>query len=109
MYVLNVGMHKSIDGGRSFSGMDANHGDYHDLWIDPRNPRRMIIANDGGAVVSEDGGRHWTADDVATSQFYHVTVDSHFPYRLYGAQQPSLHILHVTPIVCKGARGIAQQ
>lgn len=87
VYVLNVGMHKSIDGGRSFSGMDANHGDYHDLWIDPRNPRRMIIANDGGAVVSEDGGRHWTADDVATSQFYHVTVDSHFPYRLYGAQQ----------------------
>lgn len=87
VYVLNVGMHKSIDGGRSFSGMGANHGDYHDLWIDPRNPRRMIIANDGGAVVSEDGGRHWTADDVATAQFYHVTVDSHFPYRLYGAQQ----------------------
>lgn len=87
VYVLNVGMHKSIDGGRSFSGMGANHGDYHDLWIDPRNPRRMIIANDGGAVVSEDGGRHWTADDVATAQFYHVSVDSHFPYRLYGAQQ----------------------
>ena len=42
VYVLNVGMHKSIDGGRSFAGMDANHGDYHDLWIDPRNPLSLI-------------------------------------------------------------------
>ncbi|MBK6760008.1 MAG: glycosyl hydrolase [Ignavibacteria bacterium] len=87
VYVLNVGWHKSIDGGRTFSGMGSNHGDHHDLWIDPTDPKRMIIGDDGGAVVSEDGGRHWTEDDVATAQFYHVSVDRHFPYRLYGAQQ----------------------
>ena len=87
VYVLNVGWHKSIDGGRTFSGMGSNHGDHHDLWIDPKNSKRMILGDDGGAVVSEDGGRHWTEDDLATAQFYHVSVDKHFPYRLYGAQQ----------------------
>ena len=87
VYVLNVNWHKSIDGGRSFSPMPTNHADHHDLWIDPTDPKRMILANDGGAVVSEDGGRHWTEDDIATAQFYHVSVDNHFPYRLYGAQQ----------------------
>ena len=87
VYVLNVQMHKSIDGGRTFKVMGTNHADHHDMWIDPTDPKRMIIGNDGGAVVSHDGGDHWTKDDMATAQFYHVTLDSHFPYRLYGAQQ----------------------
>lgn len=87
VYVLNVGWHKSTDGGRTFTGLGSNHGDHHDLWIDPSDPKRMIIADDGGAVVTEDGWKHWTEDDVATAQFYHVSVDNHFPYRLYGAQQ----------------------
>ncbi len=87
VYVLNVGWHKSTDGGRTFTGLGSNHGDHHDLWIDPTDPKRMILADDGGAVVTEDGWKHWTEDDVATAQFYHVSVDNHFPYRLYGAQQ----------------------
>lgn len=87
VYVLNVGMYKSVDGGKSFSGMGTKHGDHHDMWIDPTNNQRMMVADDGGAVVSVDGGRHWTEQDLATSQFYHVSVDDHFPYRLYGAQQ----------------------
>jgi photosystem II stability/assembly factor-like uncharacterized protein len=87
VYVLNVGWHKSTDGGRTFTGLGSNHGDHHDLWIDPTDPKRMIIGDDGGAVVTEDGWKHWTEDDVATAQFYHVSVDNHFPYRLYGAQQ----------------------
>ncbi|NQW29573.1 MAG: glycosyl hydrolase [Ignavibacteria bacterium] len=87
VYVLNVGMHKSIDGGVNFTGVRTNHGDHHDFWIDPKNPSRMILGDDGGAVVTTDDCRHWTEDDIATAQFYHVSVDSRFPYRLYGAQQ----------------------
>lgn len=87
VHVLNIGWHKSSDGGKTFFGIGANHGDYHDLWIDPSNSKRMIIANDGGAVVTEDAGKHWTEDDLATAQFYHVSVDKQFPYRLLGAQQ----------------------
>jgi photosystem II stability/assembly factor-like uncharacterized protein len=87
VYVLNVQMHKSIDGGKTFRVMGTNHADHHDMWIDPADAQRMIIGNDGGAVVSHDGGDHWTDDHMATAQFYHVAVDDHFPYRLYGAQQ----------------------
>jgi hypothetical protein len=61
---------------------------HHDLWIDPDNPLRMIIGDDGGAQVSVDGGAIWsTYHNQPTAQFYRVTTDNHFPYRIYGAQQ----------------------
>jgi photosystem II stability/assembly factor-like uncharacterized protein len=88
LYVLNVNYHKSTDGGKTFKGSNAPHGDHHDLWIDPNNSKRMIIADDGGAQVSEDGGANWsTYMNQPTSQFYRVTTDNSFPYRIYGAQQ----------------------
>ncbi|GAB2482114.1 hypothetical protein GCM10027164_09070 [Algoriphagus taiwanensis] len=88
VYVLNVSYHKSTDGGKTFKGANAPHGDHHDLWIDPANNQRMIIADDGGAQVSEDGGANWTTYmNQPTSQFYRVTTDNSFPYRIYGAQQ----------------------
>ncbi|KAI9549386.1 hypothetical protein GHT06_003752 [Daphnia sinensis] len=88
VYVLNVSYHKSTDGGKTFKGADAPHGDHHDLWIDPANSQRMIIADDGGAQVSEDGGATWSSEmNQPTSQFYRVTTDNSFPYRIYGAQQ----------------------
>ncbi|MDN3205882.1 VPS10 domain-containing protein [Algoriphagus sediminis] len=88
VYVLNVSYHKSTDGGKTFKGANAPHGDHHDLWIDPDNNQRMIIADDGGAQVSEDGGKTWsTYMNQPTSQFYRVTTDNSFPYRIYGAQQ----------------------
>lgn len=87
VYALNVGMGKSTDGGKTFASVGTPHSDNHDLWIAPGNPRRMINANDGGANVSTDGGRTWTEQDLPTAQFYHVTTDSAFPYRIYGAQQ----------------------
>ena len=87
VYVLNVGFHKSIDGGRTFSTVGVPHSDNHDLWISPDNNQRMINANDGGANASTDGGRTWTEQDQATAQFYRVAVDNDFPYNIYGAQQ----------------------
>ncbi len=87
VYVLNVGFHKSIDGGRTFSNIGVPHSDNHDLWIAPENNQRMINGNDGGANASNDGGQNWTEQDQATAQFYRVAVDNDFPYNIYGAQQ----------------------
>ncbi len=87
VYILNVGFHKSIDGGKTLSNISVPHGDNHDLWIDPNDPQRMIEGNDGGATVSFNGGRTWTEEDIPTAQFYHVALDNEFPYNVYGAQQ----------------------
>lgn len=87
-WVVNVSLHKSSDGGKTFTTVGTRHGDHHDLWLAPDDPQRMIVADDGGASVSRDGGRSWSAqDNQATAQFYRVTTDSTFPYRVYGAQQ----------------------
>ncbi len=88
VYVVNVSFRHSQDGGRTFTAIPTPHGDNHDLWIDPGDPRRMIEANDGGVNVSDDGGLTWTPqDNQPTAQIYRVTTDTHFPYRIYGAQQ----------------------
>ena len=87
-WVLNYGAWKSVDGGRTWTEVNTPHGDNHDLWIDPRNPRRMIEGNDGGACVSYNGGETFsTIYNQLTSQFYHLTTDTQFPYRVYGTQQ----------------------
>ena len=88
VYVLNVRYHKSTDGGKNFNTYNAPHGDHHDLWIAPEDPKRMIIGDDGGAQVTYDGGETWsTYHNQPTSQFYRVTTDNAFPYRIYVAQQ----------------------
>src|SRR5712692_3513086 len=88
LYLLNTGMFRSTDGGRSFNLLSAPHGDHHGLWIDPDNPQRMINGNDGGATVSTDGGKTWTTQyNQPTAQFYHVITDNRWPYYIYGAQQ----------------------
>ncbi|PYP60572.1 MAG: glycosyl hydrolase [Gemmatimonadetes bacterium] len=88
VYVLNVTLLKSVDAGKTFTNLHAPHGDHHALWIDPRDPQRMINGNDGGATVSQNGGATWTTlDNQPTAQFYHVITTTHFPYRLCGAQQ----------------------
>ncbi len=87
-WVLNYGAWKSVDGGKTWTEVNTPHGDNHDLWIDPRNPRRMIEGNDGGACVSYNGGETFsTIYNQLTSQFYHLTTDTQFPYRVYGTQQ----------------------
>jgi len=88
LYVLNVRYHKSTDGGKSFETANAPHGDHHDLWIAPEDNQRMIMADDGGAQVSLDGGASWsTYHNQPTAQYYRVTTDNSFPYRIYVAQQ----------------------
>src|SRR5262249_6176735 len=88
VYVTNLRMWKSTDGGRTFTEITTPHGDNHDLWIDPRDPRRMIEGNDGGACVTFNGGESWsTIYNQLTAQFYHVSIDDQHPYRVYGTQQ----------------------
>ena len=88
VYVLNVRYHKSTDGGKSFNTFNAPHGDHHDLWVSPENAKRMIIGDDGGAQISYDAGETWsTYYNQPTAQFYRVTTDNAFPYRIYVAQQ----------------------
>ncbi|HEX4604014.1 MAG TPA: glycosyl hydrolase [Candidatus Angelobacter sp.] len=88
VYVLNTGMYRSNDGGKSFRPIRVPHGDNHGLWIDPNDPNRMIESNDGGANVSTNGGASWTAQTgQPTAQFYHVIADNRFPYYVYGSQQ----------------------
>src|SRR5436190_779768 len=93
VWVLNVQAWKSVDGGRTFFEIYIPHGDHHDLWIDPRNPQRMIQGNDGGACVSFNGGTSWsTIYNQPTAEFYHVTTDTQVPYRVYAAQQDNTTI-----------------
>ncbi len=88
VYVLNVGFHRSDDGGKTFTAIQTPHGDNHDLWIAPNDPNRMIEGNDGGANVSSNGGRSWsTIMNQPTAQYYRVALDDDFPYGIYGAQQ----------------------
>ena len=88
IYVMNVSYHKSKDGGKTFKSSNAPHGDHHDLWIAPEDNQRMIIGDDGGAQVSYNAGSTWsTYHNQPTAQFYRVTTDNSFPYRIYVAQQ----------------------
>ncbi len=99
IYVMNVRYHFSKDGGNTFKKHNAPHGDHHDLWIDPEDPQRMIIGDDGGAQISFDGGENWTSYfNQPTAQFYRINTDNHFPFRIYGAQQDnsSIRISHRT-------------
>ncbi len=99
VYVLNVRYHRSKDGGKTYETYNAPHGDHHDLWIDPMDNQRMVIGDDGGAQVSFDGGENWsTYHNQPTAQFYRVTTDNSFPYKIYGAQQDNstVRIAHRT-------------
>ena len=87
IYVLNFRLLKSTDGGRTFVRIPDTHADHHDLWIDPNNPSRMINANDGGGVVSVNGGKTWTHMRYPTAQIYRLATTKDFPYYACGAQQ----------------------
>ena len=88
VYCPNVNFMRSRDGGKTFQSVNTPHGDHHDLWIDPEDGNRMIVADDGGAQISFDGATNWsTYNNQPTAQIYRVTTDNSFPYRILGAQQ----------------------
>ena len=93
VWIMNFKAWKSVDGGRNFTEVGIPHGDNHEIWIDPRNTRRMVQGNDGGACVSLNGGDSWsTIYNQPTSQFYHLTTDNEFPYRVCATQQDNAAI-----------------
>ena len=89
VYKPDLGLIVSNDGGASFSNITgAAHGDFHDVWIDPKNTNRLITGDDGGLWYSYDeGNKWWKAENLPVSQFYHVSVDMDRPYRVYGGLQ----------------------
>jgi len=93
VYVMSADTYRSIDGGKTWEEIRTNHGDYHDLWINPSNSMNMVISDDGGAEVTYDGGESWSRqDNMPTAQFYRVAVDNQFPYNLYGGQQDNTSV-----------------
>ncbi len=87
LYILNFRLMRSTDGGRTLESVPETHVDHHDLWIDPTNPQRMIDGNDGGGVVTVNGGRTWTPMRYPTAQIYRLATTGDFPYHVCGAQQ----------------------
>jgi len=94
VWVMNAPVLKSIDGGKTFAVQRATHGDNHGLWINPTNSNYLANANDGGGSISLDGGASWSSqDNQPTAQFYHVTVDDDYPYKLYSGQQDNSSVV----------------
>ncbi len=91
VYILNTSAFRSTDGGKTLTSIGGGtHGDHHDLWIDPDDPRHVVLGNDGGGTITynvDDRRRSWTNEDYATGQFYHVITTKHVPYHVCGAQQ----------------------
>ncbi len=107
VWVMNVELHRSQDGGATFATVGTPHADSHDLWIAPDDPARMIEANDGGANVSFDGGATWsTQTNQPTAQMYRVSTDDAFPYRVLGAQQDNSTVRLRSRSLERGAIGV---
>jgi len=88
VWVCNAPLMKSIDAGKTFTRVRVPHGDTHDLWIHSKDTRILINANDGGGVISYNGGLTWSTDqNQPTAQFYRVNTDNRFPYWVYAGQQ----------------------
>lgn len=104
VWVNELGLHKSVDGGKTFVSIEHPHGDDHGMWFNPDNPNIMIQVNDGGANVSLNGGKSWSSQlNQPTGEYYMVAVDEQYPYRLYMPQQDnSTLIINSLPPVSWG-------
>ncbi len=107
VYVMSAPFLRSIDGGKTWEDLNVAHGDYHDLWINPDNSDNMVLADDGGASISFDFGKHWSTQDIMpTAQFYRISVDNLFPYHIYGGQQDNSSVKIASLAV--GSNGITE-
>ncbi|GAB4197105.1 MAG: hypothetical protein Tsb002_30950 [Wenzhouxiangellaceae bacterium] len=87
VWMPNVRLYKTLDGGASVRSVKGGGWDYHHVWIDPQNPRRMAIASDAGVSLSRDGGETWVRPPLPLGQFYHITTDTRRPYTVLGSLQ----------------------
>ncbi|MFM8849139.1 MAG: WD40/YVTN/BNR-like repeat-containing protein [Cytophagales bacterium] len=94
VYVMSASALRSIDGGKTWDHIYTQHGDYHDVWMNPRNSKNMVVADDGGASISFNGGKTFSliTNNMPTAQIYRVNVDNNFPYRIYGGQQDNTSV-----------------
>ncbi len=92
LYILSVEYWRSKNGGSDFERAETNTWDNHVMWINAKDPDNYIIGGDGGPTITFDDGNTWSETDIPTAQFYHVNLDSEFPYNIYGAQQDNSSI-----------------
>ena len=108
IYVMSATAYKSIDGGAHWEEMNGAHGDYHDLWIHPTNNKQMVLADDGGAAISFNGGDSWSSqNNMPTAQFYRVNADHLYPYNIYGGQQDNTSVRIAS--LALGSGGIGEE
>jgi photosystem II stability/assembly factor-like uncharacterized protein len=90
LYTISVGVLKSTDGGKSFAkdfSPWAAGGDNHDMWFDPKDPKRIMCAHDIGMNMSNNGGKTWRSINLPIAQMYHIAVDDRVPYYVYSNRQ----------------------
>jgi photosystem II stability/assembly factor-like uncharacterized protein len=110
VWVTELGLHHSTDGGKTWATVGTPHGDNHIVWLNPDNPRTMIETNDGGANITQDGGRSWSSQlNQPTAELYMVDADEQFPYKLYAPQQDDgVVVIDSLPTSVKGIVDPAQ-
>ena len=94
VYVMSASALRSIDGGKTWDHIYTQHGDYHDVWINPHNSKNIAVSDDGGTSISFNGGKTFSliTNNMPTAQIYRVNVDNNFPYRIYGGQQDNTSV-----------------
>lgn len=90
IYFISASFWNSIDGGKSLEPMNFSgqpNWDHHDMWIDPTNGDRMIVAGDGGVSISKNRTKTWMRIQLPVAQLYHVTTDNDIPYNVLTNRQ----------------------
>ncbi|HSL71976.1 MAG TPA: hypothetical protein VK864_17130, partial [Longimicrobiales bacterium] len=108
-YYLTASFAKSIDGGLTLTTLpraQAPGGDHHDIWIDPTDADRMIVAHDQGLSISHNRGKTWLRQRLTNAQMYHVTVDNAVPYHVLGNKQDEPTYRGPSNSRIQGSRGI---